>query len=320
MTLQRFSNARTCSTATAGADTGSRLPPITTAARKIAVAGLLALGAMASLQLSAARATGPCPNEPVRLQQGATALPDCRAYEMVSPPDKNGGDVRGIDGVSGGGVVQASADGQSVTYLTLNAFGDAKSAPVGSQHVAGRSAGAGWSTQNIGIPINSGTYGVAGEGTPFEAFSLDLSSGVLWSGEVGANLNSEQTPVENPPFAGAPAGYEDFYLYAIPGGGLQSLLTRAPAAPAGEFSMRFLGATPDLSHVVVSSSAALNSGEEGGHPELYEWDRTTGVFQPVSVLPDGAPREHAGLGGRQEGEVDHAVSEDGSRVIWTSGG
>ena len=34
---------------------------------------------------SLATAAEPCPNEARRLEQGPSALPDCRAYEMVTP-------------------------------------------------------------------------------------------------------------------------------------------------------------------------------------------------------------------------------------------
>ena len=37
--------------------------------------------------------TDTCSNKAVRDQQAANFLPDCRAYEMISPPDKNGGRV-----------------------------------------------------------------------------------------------------------------------------------------------------------------------------------------------------------------------------------
>src|ERR1035437_2410202 len=56
---------------------------------------LLALaGALLALLLSAAGASAAaCPNEAIRTEQGSGYLPNCRAYEMVSPVEKNGQEV-----------------------------------------------------------------------------------------------------------------------------------------------------------------------------------------------------------------------------------
>src|SRR6185437_4056727 len=58
-----------------------------TLAASSAVIASLACAAMLLLAPGAGAAEG-CPNEARRLEQGAAALalPDCRAYEMVSPP------------------------------------------------------------------------------------------------------------------------------------------------------------------------------------------------------------------------------------------
>ena len=52
-----------------------------------------------------ASAADDCPNAGVREQQGSTWLPECRAFELVSPPVKNGNAVLGVWGAraSGGG-------------------------------------------------------------------------------------------------------------------------------------------------------------------------------------------------------------------------
>ncbi len=59
---------------------------------------------------------------------GEFALPDGRAYELVSPPQKDGAEVLGIGGggetPTGGDATQASEDGTSVTYIA--------NAPVGA--------------------------------------------------------------------------------------------------------------------------------------------------------------------------------------------
>ncbi len=82
--------------------------------------------------------------------------------------------------------------------------------------------------------------------------------------------------------------------------------------------MEFVGATPDLSHVVVASTAALTPEvtEEPNISRLYEW--AAGQFHLLSALPGGPPdnREDIRFG---SGLPDQrAVSSDGSRVIWTA--
>ena len=226
-------------------------------ARRLAV-GLVSTLCVLVLASALALAAGDaiaaaCPNESVRAQQGTEHLPDCRAYEMVSPVDKNGGDIRGIDGVSGGGVVQASADGSKITYVSLASFGEARGAPLASQYVSERLPGQGWLTQNITLETNAQVYALAGAGTPYEAFSSDLSAGLMFGGvrtvrSVEGGVRGY--PVETPPLAGAPAGYENYYLRelsAVPETGephLKTLLTSAPDVSPSEFRLRSSSVRP----------------------------------------------------------------------------
>src|SRR4051794_289913 len=113
---------------------------------------------------------------------GAATLPDSRGWEMISPVAKNGGQIDPPGALAGGGLLQAAADGQSGTYGSSASFADgAQGAPPPSQSLSRRSA-AGWATQNITVPLFSGSYGLDGEGVPYRIFSGDLARGLLLNG------------------------------------------------------------------------------------------------------------------------------------------
>jgi hypothetical protein len=249
---------------------------------------------------------------------GSVQLPDGRTWEMVSPLNKNGGDIDGIAGDSGGGIVQASASGGAITYLAQGSFGNP--APAGAsanQYLSRREPGS-WSTQNITTLANAGTYGAAGTGAPYKAFSSDLSLGLLINGE-----GTGEAAIENPPLPTepeAPARYQNFYVRDDINGGLKALLTFMPSVPANEFYMYFQGASPDLRHIVVSNNAALTTGATVNEHDrnLYEW--TDGKWLAVNVLPMTSGGETA-LGaqlGSGLGE-SNMISDDGTRIFWSYG-
>lgn len=268
------------------------------------------------------------------VSSASASLPDGRAWEMVSPLNKNGGDIRGIEGHevnngsgmarpvgdNGGGVVEASADGERVTYVSLVSFADGSGAPIGSQYVSSRGS-EGWLTQNISTPTNNQTYILGGRGVPYDAFSVDLSNGLELNGSGGGGT---EHPVETAPLAGAPAGYQDYYLDEIhyPGAlSLRSLLSSEPSQPSAKFVLEFEGATQDLTHIDLVSEAKLApEAVEVEHEEnMYEWEKATGQFQMINLLPDGTP----GLAGTlllggAGGATDHAISNDGLQVVWTA--
>ena len=55
----------------------------------------------------------------------------------------------------------------------------------------------------------------------------------------------------------------------------------------------------------------------GGH-NLYEWEPADGQFQAVNILPGGAYESEKVLFGGAGGAMGQAISEDGSRVVWTA--
>jgi hypothetical protein len=250
------------------------------------------------------------------------SLPDRRGWEMVSPIDKNGGAIESV-GTTAKRVLQASADGNRVTYDSVSAFGDAQGAPNVSQYRSQR-GGSGWATEDLTIPLFSGSYGDEPSQTPYRLFSPDLSLSLVSNGERCRGSDGE-CAVANPPLPGtdAPAGYMNYYR-RNDAGGFQALLSQAQISdliwPPQRFELHFAAASPDLGHVLLSSCAALTADatEEPGlgscdpaSPNLYEWSGGS-TLRLVNLLPgqtEGSPGAAPAAQGR-------AVSADGSRVFW----
>jgi hypothetical protein len=265
--------------------------------------------------------TTPGPDKTFTTQETSpsTALPDSRGWEMVSPLDKNGGAIQGPEGNFGGDLLQAAAQGGAITYSSASAFGAAPAgSPPASQYLARREAG-GWSTENITAPAVSGSYGEAPDGVPYRLFSPDLARGLMLNG-VRCRAAEGQCPVANPPLpgSGAPEGFQDYYLRE--GGGFAALLSEANdgflSLSASQFPLALAGASPDLTHVILSTCAKLTAdatevpageGCDPSEPNLYQWSE--GGLRLISVSPGATLAAQAG-----------AVSADGSRVYFSEAG
>jgi len=235
-------------------------------------------------------------------------LPDGRAYEQVSPPNKDGADVLGIS-LNAYGLTQASEDGDAIAYHVKQAFAEPQASSAVNTYVARRGSG-GWYTQDITTPNPTppGTRLISNRAGEYEAFSADLSRALLYP------RNPEPTPLSTE----APAGFVVPYLRDDLSGSYIPLITTKPGVPPEQFENRYLleGASKDLSHVVFR--ALLGPGSPGSPAEpLLEW--ANGQLQTVSVLPDKE---------RVEGDIPFCGSGerrcplsavDGSRVYWTDG-
>lgn len=257
---------------------------------------------------------------------GVALLPDSRGWEMVSPVEKNGGQVAQPGTIAGGGVLHAAASGDSVTYGSTASFASgAQGAPPASQYLSRRGVD-GWMTGNITVPIVSGSFGIEDEGVPYQLFSGDLARGLLLNGEHCRD-SAGGCAVANPPLAGtdAPAGYQNYYSRDTASGLFEALLGDSDIAglslgPA-DFDLRLTGGSPDLRHLVLSTCASLTADATeiplgtGCDPlaqNLYGW--TSGAaLTLLNILPAqslGHPR--AVLAAQSL-----AVSSDGSRVYWS---
>jgi hypothetical protein len=259
-------------------------------------------------------------------------LPDNRAWELVSPPDKRGAALEPI-GIPG--VVQATPGGGAITYQAnapteANPPGNASNSQVLSTRASG-----GWGSRDITPPQESATGQPVGNGEEYRFFSSDLSLGVVQRlGTFMPSLSaqaSEQTPYLRTDFfnanSGEPCSNECYrpLVSACPAEGEEcapEVAAHANLAPGTVFGKEggpvFIGATPDLNHVVLKSIPPLLGGSVKGG--LYEW--SGGRLSSVSLLPqsEGGAAVSGELGEVSGTNARGAISADGSRVVWTSNG
>jgi DNA-binding beta-propeller fold protein YncE len=230
-------------------------------------------------------------------------LADGRAWEMVSPPDKHGAPIEAL--TKEGGLALAAEDGDSITYV---ADGSIAEEPEGNrspemQQVLSTRTSEGWSSQDIATP-NIRAEGIAtGSAPEYRFFSPDLSLALV------------EPAGREPPLLSPEATQNTMYLRDNATDTYLPLVTGANAPPGTSFGehLRFLGATPDLSHVVFHSTVALTQSPSGAG--LYEW--SGGRLTLVSLLPGGATLGHEPELGYYN-VAARAISNDGSRVIFTT--
>ena len=106
------------------------------------------------------------------------ALPDSRAWELVSPAEKGGALIAPPKGGEGG-QVQAAADGEALAFLT---YGSLESPPQGnrlpdeSSALARRGPGGSWSAHDISPPHTELVQSSGGYGLEYPLFSADLGA------------------------------------------------------------------------------------------------------------------------------------------------
>jgi hypothetical protein len=258
-----------------------------------------------------------CPNEQPRGGFGER-LPDCRAYELVTPPVKNSAQLDAAEQVAYSSI--AAADGDA---LTLRAFEPLPGAPnAGEQYVATRGAG-GWTAEDI-MPLESYDGVSCMEYQYVYAYSNQLTKEVMLAGggsRASASGSAREDPESCNPegrqvVSGEPVGYENLLVRDNATGTYQLANVAPPGVTPAD--AQFQAASVDLSHVIFTETSPLAIGAQYGVENLYEWDE--GALRLVSVLPDGTAV--AGSLAAIVGTPEHegVVSNDGSHVLFTYGG
>jgi hypothetical protein len=286
--------------------------------------GLLAGSLLAAGFGATEAAAGVCANDAVR----AAALPDCRAYELVSPPFEFGQPptmpTRSV-----------AADGASVAFSSVGGFGETANdaSTTGSGYVA-RRGDRGWSSE----PLDPSGELFQGEETINSFHPTDMSRDLRES-----------------VFAQAPAAAKaiDIRLYIrSAGGATREVGPTVPAAAVAGWTrangealerpdVRYAGSSADLSRALFYSRRDL-----GGKSFLWPGDSTVGFLSlyeyvgsshtgaggdaPALVALDGSGRllgqcgvtlgaSSPGGGGSHGASVDsyNAISQDGRMLFFT---
>jgi hypothetical protein len=186
---------------------------------------LCSLAATALLVPAAPAVAEVCPNEQLRAEDHSTTLPDCRSYELVTPPFKEAAQAPvGSLGADKEGIYGIAPAGDRVVVNSVGDFGDATNGYTGDSYQLTRTE-SGWTEENVDLPQSQFPASIDIETTP------ELSGRVLYLAEP----------------TGQPL---DFWLRE-PDGALDDL------GPSGG-AYGFDGASADLTHVLFSDLSPLS--------------------------------------------------------------
>jgi sugar lactone lactonase YvrE len=202
---------------------------------------------------------------------------DGRAYEMVSPLEKNGVGVfasftPNTDGGRGGvavGGVQLTPDGESMLFTAAGGLPGAESAPGFTRSISRRSA-SDWIVQAVDPPNDTDATGVR----PMLTFAMsdDGERAIVYSSRALA--------------PGGVEGGRNVYLRDLVHGTYELIATGLENWSILNGETNLTAVTPDLSAIYFVSSMSLTADTPVGG-SAYEWRAGIGL-RPISVQLPGA--------------------------------
>jgi hypothetical protein len=280
-------------------------------ARRLILATLVSLSSLAAGLSPAALAAETCPNA-VSRQGPSAALPDCRAYEQLTPVDK--GDATDLFSRGTGETLEnpdrgyASADGDS--FLLNAAFANFANGVSGrNTYIFSRGAG-GWTTTPV-VPPGLGVQSL--EPAVFSPADGFAEVGVMDA--IGSQTLS---------FAGDESARRRAALIGPPAGPFTTLSAEQFSFEEPDPNTKLVGASSDLSHVVLEGrNHELASGDTSQDSEssaLYE--AFDGRLRLVNVTSSGSLVSQCGAmlgqGTVVPGGTHDAVSGDGAKIFFTA--
>ena len=235
----------------------------------------------------------------------AFALPAGRGYEKATPADKDGQDMIG-------GGEKAAADGNAVASISYGAFGDSEGAGLLTSYYSARSATA-WDTVSLGPPQE---VFASLASSLYQDYSEDLATSIV------------EYQGGDPELDGATPGTNNIYR-RDPDGTLHLLSPNQPPLAPGNIFAPFPtwgGGPNDMSFGTFNLNTDPASTVTSGPAAVPAVDNafvSTGPndLRLVSVLPNGDASPNGGIiGGTFGGTQYNAVSDDGSRIFWSSSG
>jgi hypothetical protein len=282
-----------------------------------------------------------CPNQAVRQETNADSLPDCRAYELVSPEDA--GTAAIFTGPTPQSPTATSPSRMSFAGGIGAIPGVGDPANVKADLYMSTRTTTGWKTKYVGLPATMAQWS---GGPPwnvierneyyamaFEGVLTDPSMshiGIWDRGYYYCNVNDYATCQVDGAEEGyfglpdVPKGHSDapYVVNTTTGNITDRWPTNVATVPFGEKFVGHTDASADMSHFIFTSNIPFTPGglpgssppgetHPGGNPgSMYDNDTVNGTLSVVSLNEEEEPIE----------AMPVETSNDGSHILMTVGG